>query len=163
MTDLLAYRQNGRGSGRTTRLIKAMPKGGYYVVHSAQMIPIVKRYLKQIGREGELEVVSISNPHWMRGPSNIIVGIDHFVFDSTSEQQVAEMYQGFLPCGSMVMTNDYEGDVMTTLHDFPRQYTPTVVDWDKVVITHRGTVDTPLVEPAVESKFKALFGRFWPL
>ena len=111
MSDPLLYRLGGRGTGKTTRLIKATPSGGVYIVSTPVMSSIVRDYLKTIGREGELSVVSIeSAPDQLRG-RRTAVAVDHTCLDEGLDTEgVRDAIWG----QPLVMTNDYQGDVIST-------------------------------------------------
>lgn len=112
--DFLSYRLGGRGTGRTTRLIKATPQGGIYIVHSQAMVEVVNRYLRQIGREGELRVVSISeakDTDKLRG-LKAPIAIDHVVVEA-DRATILSIYE-YAHRMPFILMNDYEGDVTTT-------------------------------------------------
>lgn len=106
----LQYRQGGRGTGKTTRLIKATPRGGIYVVPNSGMVDIVNGYLKQIQRDHDLEVMSITDKTQLRG-KNKPIAIDHTVFE---EGPLTEDLAFYLPFAPLILTNDSEGDVITS-------------------------------------------------
>lgn len=110
MSDPLIYRLGGRGTGKTTRLVKATPSGGIYVVDSQGMKGIIENYIKEIGRDGEITVSTTDNLKLsLRGVCSPIA-IDHNCFDIGLEDNVREAI--FMQ--PLVLTNDYQGDVITS-------------------------------------------------
>lgn len=114
MSDPLIYRMGGRGTGRTTRLVKATPSGGTYVVHSSNMVPVVKGYLSQIGRDGELDVVSLNQAFNNLRGKRVPVAIDHCCFEEAYD--IGRFYDEVLYAMPIVMSTDYEGDVITSFN-----------------------------------------------
>ncbi len=109
MSNPLQYREGGRGTGKTTRLIKATPKGGIYVVTCGAMAGIVKRYLEEIDRPNELEVIGVDDlVKRLRGTRGLAVAIDHTV-RLTAEENTLLAY-----AAALILETDYEGDVTTT-------------------------------------------------
>lgn len=72
-----------RGTGRTTRLIKALPKNSLFLVHSQGLCRMVEQYKHEIGRS---DITVVSFPRFkqvvgfMEPPAAI--GIDHFAIES---------------------------------------------------------------------------------
>jgi hypothetical protein len=68
-----------RGTGRTTRLIKALPHGAGFIIHPPSLRGQVEAWAKEQGRDdicvGTLQTLKST----CRGRSH--VGIDHFVFE----------------------------------------------------------------------------------
>jgi hypothetical protein len=113
MSDPLLYRLGGRGTGKTTRLVKATPDGGVYLVHSDRMKGVIKGYLEQIGRKGEITVLCIEDVarDALRG-RRCPVAIDHCCFEE-GYGTVPEIYDAVTRM-PVILTNDYEGDVITS-------------------------------------------------
>jgi hypothetical protein len=82
MGELLA-----RGSGKTTRLIKALPHGGFLLVHSTPFANIVRVYLREINRR-DIKVASCTNYNELRGKVIDAIGVDHFIEDSDALKDV---------------------------------------------------------------------------
>lgn len=75
-----------RGSGRTTRLINALPQDAAYVVHSEGVRDYLENYLKQIDRS-DITVVTPDNLEYaLTGRTS--AGIDHFVIESCALKDV---------------------------------------------------------------------------
>lgn len=108
MTDPLSYRLGGRGTGRTTRLVKATPPGGLYVVNSQGMCGVIKGYLDQIGRSREVEVIAMDKA-CMLGRSQPLA-IDHLCFDEGLSDDIRDALYN----SPLVLTNDFEGDVIVS-------------------------------------------------
>jgi hypothetical protein len=107
----LQYREGGRGTGKTTRLIKATPRGGIYVVSSAKMVHIIERYLGEIKRTGDLKIISVESAHRDLKGVRAPIAIDHTVFEEGALQEDLAFYLTYAP---LILTNDYEGDVITS-------------------------------------------------
>jgi hypothetical protein len=107
----LQYREGGRGTGKTTRLIKATPRGGIYVVNNAGMVDIVNGYLKQIQRGGDLQVISTQSAKIALKGWRKPIAIDHTVFEEGPLEQELAFYLTYAP---VILTNDHEGDVITS-------------------------------------------------
>lgn len=113
MSDPLLYRMGGRGTGRTTRLVKATPTGGIYIVPSPGVADIVRGYLAQIDRRGEIEVMSLKQARSGLIGRTCPVAIDHTVFEEGFDE---DMHMR-LSKAPLLLTNDYEGDVITTYRE----------------------------------------------
>jgi len=75
------YGDEGKGSGRTTSQMKALPMGGVYVVAHREEKDYCKRLQKHIGREDIM--VLLPNEVWDYGQGRFISGydVDHDVYD----------------------------------------------------------------------------------
>lgn len=61
VTILRVIEKSGRGTGRTTRAIKAAPQGAHYVVAHASIVPYVRDMARRLGRS-DLKVIPKSTP-----------------------------------------------------------------------------------------------------
>ena len=110
MSDPLVYRLGGRGTGKTTRLVKATPTGGTYVVSTGPMTRIISNYLKEIGRDGDLTVVSVDNITQATIGRRAPIAIDHSCFELGLDDEI----RAAIFTQPLVLTNDYQGDVITS-------------------------------------------------
>lgn len=103
-----------RNTGQTTRLLKATPFGGAYIVTHFPMKRLVEGYLRTIGRKHDVTVFSIEEvveQHVLKG-RNIPVAVDHSCL-SEGEHAVDELME-HVYMSPLILTNDFEGDVITT-------------------------------------------------
>jgi len=105
-----------RGTGKTTKLLKATPQGGIFVVQSTQMVPYIQRWIKESGRQNDdITVISVTQLDQLRGLSPRPITVDHCVtetLDILLEEQGVE----FLVAISMapfVIKCDDDGDIAT--------------------------------------------------
>lgn len=109
--DFVEYRKGGRGTGKTTRLIKALPDGGIYITQSG-MQSVVDQYLKQIGRnDANIKVLSVRQLDQLRGKQPRPVAIDHFVIE---DRLIADSDWRLITRAPMILRCDEEGDVIVT-------------------------------------------------
>jgi hypothetical protein len=70
-----------RGTGRTTRLLQALPEDAVFFVHHSDLKRMVNDYCRHVLNRPDINVTTINRMHPIcRGLSSI--GIDHFVFES---------------------------------------------------------------------------------
>lgn len=114
-TSSVDYRKdaiNGvRGTGKTTRLLKAMPRDGLYIVQNSSVIAYFQNYMFQIGRHGWVTFTSISDREFTAGKRFSAIGIDHCVLDTWSVDQRQYWKKIITVSSSITLTNDEEGDV----------------------------------------------------
>jgi hypothetical protein len=113
--------RTGRRSGRTTKLLKALPDGGVYICPSGLMIQYIRPYVEQQGRKTPIHIVSAGDllqlEQFLRGRKIKFAAIDNAFFDSESfkHNHVREIY---LILNQMrvenILVNDAEGDVIIT-------------------------------------------------
>lgn len=105
-----------RGTGKTTKLLKATPQGGVFVV---QNMPI-KRYIDQWIHNNQrdkddIQVICVEHLDALRGRYQRPLAIDHCVADSLdllSHEQSQELLIA-MSMAPFVLSSDEDGDVVT--------------------------------------------------
>jgi ribosomal protein S24E len=69
-----------RGTGRTTKAIKNLPENGVYIVHHQNAVRYCEDIVRSLGKN--IEVISISKIHTLRGRELTGYYVDHFVSES---------------------------------------------------------------------------------
>jgi len=105
-----------RGTGRTTKLLKATPQGGAFVVQNKQMIRYIQGWIATSNRHrDDITVVSVDSLQHLRGFRPRPMVIDHCVTE-TMHLVSPEDSEEFLIALSMapyVIKCDEDGDVVT--------------------------------------------------
>lgn len=105
-----------RGTGKTTKLLKATPQGGVFIVQSQQMVPYIQRWIKESGRQNDdIAVVSVTQLDQLRGFTPRPITIDHCVTE-TLDILLEEQGTEFLIACAMapfVIKCDEDGDIAT--------------------------------------------------
>lgn len=103
-----------RGTGQTTRLLKATPLGGAYIVTHSPMKTLIEQYLTKIDRKYDIMVFSVDevvDQFALKG-RNIPVAVDHSCFEEG--HSAINRLMEHVHAAPMILTNDFEGDVITT-------------------------------------------------
>jgi hypothetical protein len=105
-----------RGTGKTTKLLKATPQGGVFIVQSAQMVKYVERWIKESGRElDDILVIPVDNLQQLAGLPPRPITIDHCVTE-TMDLLLEEQGVKFLVACALapfVIKCDEDGDIAT--------------------------------------------------
>lgn len=101
----------GRATGRTTRLVKALPPGAAFIVSHSAAKSIVFNYIRVLGREkDDLYVYTVEQIPLFGGTPIRTVGIDH-----TAEAiMTQEDWSNIMSMFKLIFTTDKQGDVVTT-------------------------------------------------
>ena len=107
--------QNTRGTGRTTRLVKATPSGGFYVVSTPSMSYHIKSYLEHLGRpHDDLMIVSADDRNWYRGRKIDVLAIDHVCYSDVLRDH---SFYPTLERAGVILYNDADGDVIVSTRE----------------------------------------------
>jgi hypothetical protein len=89
------YTEEPRGSGRTTRDLKALPDGGVYLVADNAMRNVMLRRVHDLGRDGKVHIFTISEVlnGRVRGLTITCWDIDHCLCLNKREWREVSMLQ----------------------------------------------------------------------
>lgn len=110
---------NTRGTGRTTRLIKATPSGGFYVVSTLNMGYHIKDYLVKLGRpSSDLKIVAADDTKWFVGRKIDTLAIDHTCYSQLLRNP--DIFPALHGAG-VILYNDTDGDVVISTRESRRE------------------------------------------
>ena len=76
---------SGRGTGRTSKLLRACPPGGVFITHTSAMVKYIEHYLNQEDRADDgIIVCSIESAKAKLRGTRRPVTIDHYVMEPNS-------------------------------------------------------------------------------
>lgn len=104
--------------GKTTKLLKATPSGGIFVVHSEQMVQYINQWLVEEGRNNDnITVVSVEQFTHKIDTDRRPITIDHFITEGQcsfisrdDELALAEYCSHRAP---FIITTDQDGHIKT--------------------------------------------------
>lgn len=105
-----------RGTGKTTRLLKATPNGGLFVVQNTAMMKYIGDWIEATGRgDDAIVVIAADNLAARRGFAPLPMTIDHCVLDSMAlySQEEQEEFAIQTSMAPYVVYCDEEGDIVT--------------------------------------------------
>jgi hypothetical protein len=105
-----------RGTGKTTKLLKATPQGGIFVVQNKWMTQYLQQWIKMNGRENdEIQVISVEDLDQLRGMRPRPMAIDHCVVETFSmlSPEQAEEFAIATYVAPYILKSDNDGDVQT--------------------------------------------------
>jgi hypothetical protein len=100
-----------RATGRTTRVLKAIPRGCMFVITHGAMKSLVEDYLERLGRSNDfINIVTLDDLPKLVGTTTSAIGIDHTASEAMTEDEWILLFT----MSRFLVTTDSDGDVITT-------------------------------------------------
>lgn len=105
-----------RGTGKTTKLLKATPQGGIFVVQNVAVKRYIDQWIHNNQRQNDdIQVLSVEHLDAIVGQTHRPMAIDHCVADSIGllDSYEAEKLLLAMAFAPYLLSTDEEGDVVT--------------------------------------------------